>query len=180
MSSCVAGVSRDLEDIIKQETDLAPELLEKLKSMVRYIAAENPQDEKDFNRVIKSMSRKFKAIPKKSDLLQAYASLQDDGVISAHESPCFRQFLTRKVGKSNSGVLVITVLTSPYPQVQGQKPQPFSCQWNCYFCPNEPGQPRSYLHDEPVRTCLVCCSLLCNTWLCNTWLCNVISLQVAR
>jgi histone acetyltransferase (RNA polymerase elongator complex component) len=27
--------------------------------------------------------------------------------------------------------------------------QRFSCQWNCHYCPDEPGQPRSYLHDEP-------------------------------
>ena len=27
--------------------------------------------------------------------------------------------------------------------------QKFSCEWNCYYCPNEPKQPRSYLHDEP-------------------------------
>eukprot|EP00939_MAST-03C_sp_MAST-3C-sp1_P005141 g5141.t1 len=57
--------------------------------------------------------------------------------------------LVRKKGKSHSGVLVITVLTSPYPKV-GNKVQRFSCQYNCYYCPNEPGQPRSYLHDEPA------------------------------
>ena len=28
--------------------------------------------------------------------------------------------------------------------------QPFSCAWNCHYCPSEPGQPRSYLHDEPA------------------------------
>ncbi len=54
----------------------------------------------------------------------------------------------KKSSKSDSGVLVITVLTSPYPKL-GNKTQRFSCQWNCYYCPNEPGQPRSYLHDEP-------------------------------
>ena len=24
----------------------------------------------------------------------------------------------------------------------GEKVQRFSCKWNCYYCPNEPGQPR--------------------------------------
>ncbi len=41
------------------------------------------------------------------------------------------------------------MLTSPYPEVDG-KAQKFSCAWNCYYCPAEPGQPRSYLHDEPA------------------------------
>ena len=44
---------------------------------------------------------------------------------------------------------VITVLTSPYPEVDGVR-QAFSCAWNCHYCPQEPGQPRSYLHDEPA------------------------------
>ena len=51
--------------------------------------------------------------------------------------------------RSSSGVVVITVVTSPYPEFNGKK-QSFSCKWNCYYCPNEPGQPRSYLHDEPA------------------------------
>ena len=55
-----------------------------------------------------------------------------------------RNKLVKKASKSLSGVLVITVLTSPYPN--GQK---FSCKWDCYYCPQEIGQPRSYLHDEP-------------------------------
>ena len=41
------------------------------------------------------------------------------------------------------------MLTSPYPEVDGVK-QAFSCAWNCHYCPSEPGQPRSYLHDEPA------------------------------
>ena len=44
---------------------------------------------------------------------------------------------------------MITVLTSPFPEVDGVA-QPFSCAWNCHYCPAEPGQPRSYLHDEPA------------------------------
>ena len=41
--------------------------------------------------------------------------------------------LVKKASKSQSGVLVITVLTSPYPTVNG-KTQRFSCAWNCYYC----------------------------------------------
>lgn len=43
-----------------------------------------------------------------------------------------------------SGVSVLTVFLSPYPEGQT-----FSCKWNCSYCPNEPGQPRSYLFGEP-------------------------------
>ena len=53
-----------------------------------------------------------------------------------------------KKSRSLSGVLTVAVFTSPYPTSQG-KIQKFSCQWDCYFCPNEPGQPRSYDPREP-------------------------------
>jgi histone acetyltransferase (RNA polymerase elongator complex component) len=59
-----------------------------------------------------------------------------------------------KRGKSHSGVLVVTVFTSDKPsytdsETQQTITQRFSCKWNCYYCPNEPGQPRSYLKGEP-------------------------------
>ena len=49
--------------------------------------------------------------------------------------------LVYKPLKSWSGVIVITVV---------MRPDKFSCPYNCYYCPNEPGQPRSYLSNEPA------------------------------
>ena len=59
--------------------------------------------------------------------------------------PLLRLLLRKKPGRNLSGITSITVITAPFPD--GQK---FSCKHNCYYCPNEPGQPRSYLHDEPA------------------------------
>ncbi|UKJ90170.1 histone acethyltransferase-like protein [Theileria orientalis] len=52
-----------------------------------------------------------------------------------------KHLLRNKAIRSNSGVVVITVMTSP---------GTFSCSEDCYYCPNEPGQPRSYLSTEPA------------------------------
>lgn len=49
--------------------------------------------------------------------------------------------LSNKQVRSWSGVLVVTVV---------MKPDKFSCPHNCHYCPNEPGQPRSYLSTEPA------------------------------
>ena len=49
--------------------------------------------------------------------------------------------LRNKGVRSNSGVVVITVV---------MKPDQFSCPNDCHYCPNEPGQPRSYLSNEPA------------------------------
>lgn len=65
-----------------------------------------------------------------------------DTTVSSRE--ILEAHLVSKAPRSQSGVLVVTVFTSPYPEGQ-----PFSCKWNCYYCPNEPGQPRSYLLNEP-------------------------------
>nr|XP_027202209.1 probable elongator complex protein 3 [Dermatophagoides pteronyssinus] len=51
------------------------------------------------------------------------------------------KYLITKQVRTTSGVCVITVLTSP---------GAFSCPMDCYYCPNEPGQPRSYLSTEPA------------------------------
>lgn len=60
-------------------------------------------------------------------------------------NPIFEDMALSSGVRSHSGVIVATVLTSPYPNGQS-----FSCEFDCYYCPNEPGQPRSYLKDEPA------------------------------
>lgn len=82
--------------------------------------------------------------------LHATVDLEDVGDAFLSGSSSFtgnewlESYLISKAPRSQSGVLVVTVFTSPYPEGQA-----FSCKWNCYYCPNEPGQPRSYLLNEP-------------------------------
>ena len=46
--------------------------------------------------------------------------------------------------------VVIAAVMSTYVDVETSevKQQRFSCAKNCYYCPNEPGMPRSYLSEE--------------------------------
>jgi ELP3 family radical SAM enzyme/protein acetyltransferase len=61
--------------------------------------------------------------------------------------------LIKKACRSQYGILNVCVFTSPYPEYidsNGDKQkQMFSCKHNCYYCPSEPNQPRSYLMNEP-------------------------------
>uniref|UniRef100_A0A6C0EEU4 tRNA carboxymethyluridine synthase n=1 Tax=viral metagenome TaxID=1070528 RepID=A0A6C0EEU4_9ZZZZ len=59
----------------------------------------------------------------------------DDRVVS---------LVQKKSNRSASGVMIVTVFTAPYPNGQA-----FSCEYDCYYCPKEPNQPRSYLMKEP-------------------------------
>ncbi len=54
--------------------------------------------------------------------------------------------------RENSGVMVFSIFTSAYPTTDANRDttdNKFSCKYDCAYCPNEPGQPRSYLAGEP-------------------------------
>jgi histone acetyltransferase (RNA polymerase elongator complex component) len=108
-------------------------------------------------------------------LLYVYRMMLRDGKIT--RSKHHEQFLKSKMVRELSGVMVVTVVTSPWPKtveenygldVEGDvhksdvfyKPEQtkelsgqnkrFSCKFDCHYCPNEPGQPRSYIKREPA------------------------------
>ena len=141
-------VNNDLEDIYASwDALVSEEELPRLEEIVRAMSAEVPADARAFERVLLHYRKLFKTSFRKASLLHVYHRLTGLGEIEPSED--LAKLLVKKSSKSQSGVLVITVLTSPYPTVDG-KAQRFSCAWNCYYCPNEPGQPRSYLHEEPA------------------------------
>lgn len=118
-------------------------LIEQLLASANNVLTENQ---------FKQFKSKHKFNGKNSFLYQVFQQLPDLHVDGNNDK--LRNMLKIKKGKSHSGVLVITVLTSPYPEYTdkntGQRViQTFSCSARCSFCPNEPGQPRSYLKGEP-------------------------------
>ena len=122
----------------------------KAKEMVRFILECKPHDDASMQQAMKALMKKFKTDCKKSLLLAGYKALALDNTAGLDNAQPFERdgflegYLVTKGPRSQSGVLVVTVFTSANPD--GQK---FSCKWNCYYCPNEPGQPRSYLLNEP-------------------------------
>jgi elongator complex protein 3 len=54
------------------------------------------------------------------------------------ESEIIEKRIRMKPTRTNSGVVVVTVLTKPYP-----------CPGNCIYCPNDPTMPKSYIASEP-------------------------------
>lgn len=89
----------------------------------------------------------------------------------------YEQFMKSKKVRGNSGVMVVTVVTSPWPKtieedyglgIEGdvhtsdpfeksekttsfaKKHKTFSCKYDCFYCPAEEGQPRSYIKKEPA------------------------------
>ena len=103
----------------------------------------------------KNIQKKFKITISNCDLIKLYNTLNIDNLK-------VKDLITKKKQKSNSGVLVITVLTSAHPEYIDDygnlKIGKFSCKHDCAYCPNEKGhegnnwidQPRSYLFSEPA------------------------------
>ncbi|CAE6971529.1 unnamed protein product [Symbiodinium natans] len=97
------------------------------------------KSEKEYESRIQAVRRQFKTTLSKPQIVRAYYRLRDAERIE--RSPSFERITTKKAVRSNSGVVVITIVTAP-----GR----FSCPNDCYYCPDEPGQPRSYLSTEPA------------------------------
>jgi ELP3 family radical SAM enzyme/protein acetyltransferase len=111
----------------------------------------------DIDRFKKNIQKKHKYTISNAEFIKIYKYLDLD-------NQQLRNLITKKKCKSNSGVLVITVLTSAHPEYidsdgDGKtKRARFSCKHDCAYCPNEPAhegngwvaQPRSYLYAEPA------------------------------
>jgi len=100
-----------------------------------------------------NLKMSYGIVRKNSVILQYARRLLEHGNLTTEEVSIIENILRIKRCKSHSGVLVVTIFTSPYPEYinkEGDKVmQAFTCKWNCHYCPNQPGQPRSYLEGEP-------------------------------
>jgi len=104
-----------------------------------------------------SLKKLYKFNNKKPFLFHIYLELKKQNLISEEliqNEDILRQTIQIKPCKSWSGVVSITIFTSPYPEYMNEEgkiiKQQFSCNWNCHFCPSEPDMPKSYLKGEPA------------------------------
>lgn len=111
---------------------------------IKLFMSEN-HDVSNWNKYSLSFRRKFKYNASKNMIRHVY--LKENKNVNAPRE------LIKKAGRSQYGILNVCVFTSAYPTYtdsNGEKQtQSFSCKHNCYYCPSEPGQPRSYLMKEP-------------------------------
>jgi len=99
--------------------------------------------------ILKAYQKEPKHVVNRRKLFQYYMLYIRGKGAEMGENKYLENLLVGKKVRSHSGVLVITVFTSPYPEDENGVPQKFSCAYDCAYCPNEPDQPRSYLLREP-------------------------------
>lgn len=102
----------------------------------------------DFDRIHSNLRTELKFQPSKNELRETFDRLNKTKTISL--TPVFKRWLIKKAMRSDSGVLVVTVVTKPGANMK------FSCTYRCSFCPSEydkegnPTQPKSYISSEPA------------------------------
>lgn len=119
------------------------------KDLVLEILSRNQDYTK--HEVLKALMRKHRCSKKNSYIFQVFMLMN---IGDNEDKQYIRDVLRIKPGKSHSGIISVTVFTSGTPEyidpvTSEKKSQNFSCRWSCYYCANEPGQPRSYLKGEP-------------------------------
>jgi len=101
------------------------------------------------DKILKTYQKDHRYVVNRRKLFQYYMTYVKGKGNEFGENKKLETLLVGKKVRSHSGVLVVTVFTSPYPEDENGKPQKFSCEYDCAYCPNEPDQPRSYLLREP-------------------------------
>ena len=89
--------------------------------------------------MLRNNSKGYGGRTTKSNLQYVYSEAVKTGKLPFNKN--LQHALTKKVGKSDSGIVSITVMTSP---------GDFSCPQDCHYCPNDPESARSYDREGPV------------------------------
>jgi ELP3 family radical SAM enzyme/protein acetyltransferase len=124
-----------LDDKDSQDSHESSELEEFVNELVNI--------EDNFEKVSKDLKRKYQINPSKQEIHKMFRQKFSNRKIS----PKLRKWIIKKQVRSNSGVLVVTIVLAP---------NKFSCKYDCAYCPQEtdlsgnPTQPRSYLSNEPA------------------------------
>ena len=109
-------------------------IVEFIKNLIK---AEDVDDKTKFEKFCTKQGRIFKCFFSTIHILYHYRIFC--AVNEIPEENRILNVLQKKPMRNQSGVMVVTIFT----------PAEFSCEHDCYMCPNEPGQARSYLKKEP-------------------------------
>lgn len=114
------------------------------KLILKDILKMNPSDYSEvdgLNHCFRLFAKKYKYQTSKRELGLVYRQLIKSDPVGFPYNDILWTALINKSVRSESGIINVSVSLPP---------NEFSCKYNCHFCPNEPGMPRSYLSNEDV------------------------------
>ena len=139
--ACIHKESSDIENLTRRQlsSPIPPEWKSPLEKWILCLVKAEISTSKEFYQHVRLLARQFKTQPKKSQIAYVYRHMVGTQQIASQ--PFLDDIMITKPVRSLSGVIVVTVLTSPEPSYQdtltGKRvTQRFSCKHNCYYCPN--------------------------------------------
>lgn len=132
---------KEIEDIVSPSFIKNPIIAKQMLNDILKLDETEYNTNDNLNKLFIKFSRKYKSHTSKRELGIIYRQLN---FMNPQKYPYIEklwQTLIHKSVRSESGIINISVSLPPYK---------FSCKYNCKFCPNEPGMPRSYLSNEDV------------------------------
>ncbi len=134
------GMLADIESITETTNQIKDDGNKlKYKYIIQDLLKETQSTNAALLKSLMKLAKKYKCMPGKSELGRMYRQMQKDGTAQYNET--LHNLLIKKAIRSDSGIINVSV---------SMPPDKFSCKYNCHFCPNEPGMPRSYLSNEDV------------------------------
>lgn len=139
--------AKDVEDLFAGEFKLASidYMDEKIiQEFFQILSSTKYNSRNEYVEMIKILFKKFKINVSKTTMVHYYRSLLNQKKIIFN--PELEIYMRKRMARSASGVVVITVFTGP---------SKFSCPMDCHYCPQERDeegnmtQPRSYSTGEP-------------------------------
>jgi len=109
-----------------------------LENTIKELIKADPKDPEDFALFKRKTAKKYKIpIFTNTELLKAYHKLAELKKVRLDKN--LENLLKIRKIRSLSGIVIVSVLTKPYP-----------CPGNCLYCPTQKGLPKSYLEGEPA------------------------------
>jgi ELP3 family radical SAM enzyme/protein acetyltransferase len=142
-----ALTAKDIEDVFAGEFKLASiEPMDEniVEEFFQILSSKKYKNRNHYDDVIKELFHKYKIRASKTSMVHYYRRLINQNKIQFN--PELEVYMRKRVSRSASGVVVITVFTGP---------STFSCPMDCHYCPQERDengnmtQPRSYSSGEP-------------------------------
>ena len=138
----------NIEDINKRQYKIIKDddmisFAEDFLNLLRY--EKNPTNQ-EIQKCYVKIKNIYKIQPSKSELRNIYEQHFNNIKIPSS----LKRWAIKKIMRSESGVLVVTIVTKPGANIK------FSCPHNCSYCPTEtdlegnPTQPKSYISTEPA------------------------------
>jgi ELP3 family radical SAM enzyme/protein acetyltransferase len=111
--------------------------------LIKYINDGTITNKHQWTLQLKKIQKTVSAVVGVVPMNYAYFTLLSEGKINP--TPMFRELARNHVIREDSGIISVSVMTSPTPFGKG-----FSCAFDCAYCPNQPGGVRSYISDGPT------------------------------